>query len=351
MLISKPLIWCGPKPGMMIVYSPRYLYHSQEFHPEHRGRLKAIMAHLEAHGVLEKVPLVEPRPAEKEDILRVHMEAHFENVRERASKGSGYFDPDTYYNEKSFDTAMLAAGGVLSCVDGFFEDSRYSFALVRPPGHHATPERAMGFCLFNNVAIAARYAQEVKGAEKVFILDFDVHHGNGTQDAFYTDPSVLYMSTHQEHHYPGTGRVPEIGEGDGEGFTVNCPLPSGTSDGGYLRVMDEIFLPLLDQFAPDLLLVSAGYDGHRDDPLAGLDLSTRCYFEIARRIKDHTEGAVFCLEGGYNLRALPESVRATMTPLFGLDGAPEEIGDEGVSGHLESRIAEVKKELAGYWEL
>jgi acetoin utilization deacetylase AcuC-like enzyme len=338
----------------MIVYSPRYLDHNQEFHPEHRGRLKAIMAHLEGHGVFDKVPLVEPRSAEKEDILRVHTEAHFENVKELASSGSGYFDPDTYYNEKSFDAAMLAAGGVLSCVDGFFEDSRYSFALVRPPGHHATPGRAMGFCLFNNVAIAARYAQEVKGAKRVFILDFDVHHGNGTQDAFYHDPSVLYMSTHQEYHYPGTGWVRETGDGNGEGFTINVPLPGGTATADYLHVMDEIFLPVLEDFKPDLLLVSAGYDGHRDDPLAGLNLSTRCYYEIARRIKDHTRGAVFCLEGGYNLRALGESVLATMTPLFDLDrGGPEgEVeGNEPAKDLAKPRIAEVKKALADHWQL
>lgn len=339
----------------MIVYSDRYLDHDEPYHPENANRLRAIKALLDEHRVFDKVPLVEPRSAVKEDITRVHTDTHFEHVKGRTSKGAGNLDADTYYNEKSFDTAMLAAGGVLTAVDGAFGDSKYSFALVRPPGHHATPTQTMGFCLFNNVAIGARYAQERHGAKRVFILDFDVHHGNGTQDAFHSDASVLYMSTHQEHHYPGTGRVADIGEGNGKGFTVNVPLPGGTSDTNYLNVMDQVFLPLLAQFDPDLLIVSAGYDGHANDPLAGLGLSTRCYYEIARRIRDNANcGVVYCLEGGYNLEALSHSVLASMTPLFDLDvEVPEGAGadNEFVSKQVGSQIDAVKKELTDHWDL
>jgi acetoin utilization deacetylase AcuC-like enzyme len=290
----------------MIVYSEKYLDHDQEFHPENAKRLRAIKALLDTEGVFETAPLTKPRAAEMEDITRVHTPRHFDHVKRRASKGAGNFDADTYYNAKSFDTAMLAAGGVLTGVDGVYSgDAASAFALIRPPGHHATPTKTMGFCLFNNAAIAARYAQEKHGAKRVFILDFDVHHGNGTQDAFYSDPSVLYMSTHQEYHYPGTGRIGETGDGDGRGFTVNIPLPGGTSDRSYLKVMDEVFLPILSQYDPDLLLVSAGYDGHARDPLAGFNLSTRCYHDIARRIRDGSDRpVVYCLEGGYNLEAL-----------------------------------------------
>lgn len=337
----------------MIIYSERYLEHNMEYHPENSQRLKAVMKLLTKKDVFEKVPLLEPTYAEKEDMLRVHTPEHFEFIKHLSEKGESTIGADTYITSKSFDVAMLSAGGIISCVDKYFEGYKYSFALVRPPGHHAESNRSMGFCLFNNIAVGAKYAMEKYGLKRIFILDYDVHHGNGTQEIFYSSKNALYLSLHQYPLYPGTGSMGEIGEGEGRGYTINVPLPPKTCDKSYLKVFDEIAIPLIKEFQPELIFASAGYDAHYSDPLGGMRLSSRCYYEIAKKLKLSTKaGIIFGLEGGYNIDALAGSVFATLTALFELGEEPLEMPieeNEKVTSYVNSRISAVKKQLSSYW--
>jgi acetoin utilization deacetylase AcuC-like enzyme len=253
----------------------------------------------------------------------------------------GYVDhAPTYITPQSFECARLAAGAACAVVEKSLiakpqqkesgESENSGFALIRPPGHHATPNVAMGFCLFNNVAIAARHAQSL-GAHRVMIVDFDVHHGNGTQEAFYTDDSVLFVSTHQDGIYPLSGEVEEMGAAAGRGYTVNVPLPAGAGDGAAERIMAEIIFPLAERFQPDYLLISAGYDAHWKDPLAALQFTCTGYFQSMRALKqiadEHCGGRIACLlEGGYNLEALAQSVIASMHALLGQAAPPDPLG-------------------------
>jgi acetoin utilization deacetylase AcuC-like enzyme len=237
-------------------------------------------------------------------------------------------DMDTPTSSRSFKTALLAAGGVISAVDAVNNNMDSVFALVRPPGHHAEPDKGMGFCLFNNVAIGARYAQSI-GLSKVLIVDWDVHHGNGTQKAFYNDGSVLYFSIHQYPHYPGTGKLKEIGAGNGKGRTINVPLPMGAKDDDYIYVFNEILVPAARQFKPDIIFVSAGQDGHMDDPLSGMNLSSTGFAmmsDVVRSLSDELCSAklVLALEGGYNYQALGESVVLIFKSLLGENEINEE---------------------------
>ena len=273
---------------------------------------------------LKLTDLGEPRPADEKWLRTVHAEEHIERVRHICELGGGVLDQgDTPVGPSSFETALLATGALLGCCDAVIEGRvKRSFAAVRPPGHHAEPNRAMGFCLFANVAIAARYLQRAHGMGKVAIVDFDVHHGNGTQAALEDDPSVLFISLHQDPRtcYPGTGYAWETGEATGRGFTLNIPFDPGSDDHAYDRALREQVVPKLDQFAPEILLISAGFDAHRDDPLAQIDLSEEAFEQMTRllvKVADvHCGGRVVsALEGGYNLRALGRSVVRHLTGL------------------------------------
>ncbi len=329
----------------MIVYSEKFKEHDQEYHPENNNRLLGIMRHLTRMDVFEEVPLFEPQPAGREDLLRVHSLEHVEKIRKLSEMGDANIGMDTYLTFNSYNTAKLSAGGVLTCVDKFFEGYRHSFALIRPPGHHAERDKAMGFCLFNNVAVAARYASAKYGVEKIAIIDIDVHHGNGTQEIFYSDPDVFYISLHQFPHYPGTGGIDETGIGRGAGYTLNVPLPPKTRDRSFLRAVDEVVIPAIRRYKPEIVLVSAGYDAHHSDPLGGLELSHSCYYEVSRRLMDNAPGLIHALEGGYNLESLPKSVYATLMPLFDLKGEPPEPPmDENpaVTRYIDRRIDAIK---------
>jgi acetoin utilization deacetylase AcuC-like enzyme len=329
----------------MIVYSEKYLEHNDKYHPENNRRLKYIMNLLTRKDVFEKVPLVEPIPAKREDILRVHTPEHFEFIRDFSGD---MIDADTYVTSKSYETAMLAAGGVITCVD-HCRNYRYTFALVRPPGHHAESERAMGFCLFNNLAVGVRYAEARYKFKKIFILDFDLHHGNGTQEIIQSDSNVLFVSLHQYPFYPGTGGVGEI-----EKNIINIPLPPGTCDSSYLRAIERIVFPVMREFNPEITFVSAGYDGHYKDPLGGMNLTTTTYYEIARRIVQSKVRTVFVLEGGYSLDALAKSVYATMIPLYELGDEPleEPLSEEKkVTEYIESRLKVIAEKVSEYWTI
>jgi acetoin utilization deacetylase AcuC-like enzyme len=249
-------------------YDPFNLRHHLSGHPENRARLAGTWELLHADGILADLLATPCTPASDEQLLRVHSRRHLSTVAQAAQRNA-HLDSDTYVGSDSEQAARLAAGGLCNVVGAVLGgQASNGFALVRPPGHHATPERGMGFCLYNNVAIAARAAQAEHGLERVLVVDFDVHHGNGTQDAFYEDGSVLFFSTHQHPYYPGTGHWREMGRGAGGGATVNVPFPAGVGDAGYAAAFDSILTPAARRFQPQLILVSAGYDAHWNDPLA-----------------------------------------------------------------------------------
>ena len=333
------------------VYDPLYLEHGVQGHAESPARLQAIMSHLEESGLLAQMRAVEPRDATITELQRVHSAEAIEGVRGLAAVGGGWMDSDTYVVSRSYDAAVRSAGGVVAAVEAVMSgDTGSAFCLVRPPGHHATPGRAMGFCLFNNVAVAAAQALSEHELERVAIVDFDVHHGNGTQDAFYADPRVLYFSTHQYPHYPGSGDSDELGEGAGRGTTVNLPLPGGCGDEAYLRAYREVCAPVLRRFRPQLLMISAGFDAHFADPLAGMLVSTQGYYEIAgllRGLADELCGGriVYALEGGYDHTALAWSVGACIDTLLGNPFSADPLGGgpEVPAPDIEAALTAVKR--------
>jgi acetoin utilization deacetylase AcuC-like enzyme len=287
--------------------------HVSEGHPERPDRVLAILEGIFADDRLAALPWLVP-PAGRRDLpLMVHSEDEVRRVEGLAVKGGGWFDPDTYCTASSFTVAMDAAACSARAAEAVIHgEARASFAVIRPPGHHATPNIPMGFCLFNNAAIAVRSAQKA-GAARVAIVDIDVHHGNGTQDIFYADPSVLYTSLHQFPWYPGTGQASDRGDPGASGTTVNVPVPAGTDGVRWLELFDAVVMPELVAFDPDLMVVSAGFDAHRDDPLAELRLEDETYASIADRVRTladaHCEGrSLWLLEGGYDLRAIAASV-------------------------------------------
>ena len=282
-------------------------------------RLIQIIEGLKESGLWDKLIHISPRQASEEEILAVHTKDYFDKIK----NFTGYFDPDTYVSENSFEAAKFAAGAVIEAIDRCKKGEIDSaFCAVRPPGHHAEADGAMGFCIFNNVAVGARYAQKI-GYRKVFIVDFDVHHGNGTQHIFEEDDSVFYFSTHQYPHYPGTGRDTDRGKGKGEGCTYNIAMHSGSGDKDYIFAYRDILPRLVKDFRPDIILVSAGYDIHVSDPLSGIYVTKEGMTQIVRGILLRSTTTympslpyVFVLEGGYDLHALRESVAITVTELL-----------------------------------
>jgi len=285
-------------------------------HPERVDRLVRLNEALRSTPLWKFLTHCTPDAASIEQILAIHTQAHLDHVRNTCSKGGGMLDEgDTHASEESFAVALLAAGAVIGAVDTVLQKTVHSaFCAVRPPGHHAEHDRSMGFCLFNNVAIGARYAQSSHGLQRVAILDWDVHHGNGTQHIFEDDDSVLYVSLHQYPFYPGTGARTERGVGRGEGFTLNIPFPAGTNEDRYIDVFEEEVVPRLEQFKPEMLLLSAGFDAHKDDPIGGMRLSENSFSKMTTLVRDIAP-IVSVLEGGYNLDALAHSVHEHLLAL------------------------------------
>jgi acetoin utilization deacetylase AcuC-like enzyme len=305
-----------------LVYDPIYLKHDTDGHVENASRLEAVISYLEETGLKKKLTPIKPRAASVAELSLVHTKQHISYIKGVAKKGGGWLDADTVMSPDSYEVARYAAGGAIAAAEAVMEGKINSaFALIRPPGHHATHRRAMGFCLFNNIALTAEHAL-AKHVERVLIIDFDVHHGNGTQEIFYDRPEVMYISTHQYPFYPGTGGVEETGRGAAKGTKVNIPLPAGCGDSEYLAVFKQIITPAARRFKPGLILVSAGYDGHWADGLALMQLSVSGFAKVAGVIKGLADELcqgrlLFALEGGYNLRALSASVKATLDILLG----------------------------------
>lgn len=304
-------------------YDPFNLNHTYYGHPENHRRLERTWALLQADGILDRLQLIESSPAPVDALTAVHNRSYVERLAQISAGGGGRLDGDTYVTAKSHDAARLTAGGLLNLTDAVLrEEVDNGFALGRPPGHHARPQQGMGFCLFNNVAIAARHAQSQHGIERVLIVDFDVHHGNGTQETFYEDGSILFFSIHQYPYYPGSGSLDETGSGAGVGATVNVPFPTNVGDSGYLVALREILAPLARRHQPEVIFVSAGYDAHWMDPLAQHTVSIEGYASMVEDLMgladDLCGGRLICtLEGGYNLDVLPHAILTTFRVLSG----------------------------------
>jgi acetoin utilization deacetylase AcuC-like enzyme len=315
-------------------------------HPERADRIRAIEAELERRDWLGWDVVEAPRASE-EELLRIHPREYVERVRELSERGVP-FDMDTPTSPGTYEAALRAAGGACALVESLLSGGeRTGFSCLRPPGHHAETARAMGFCLFANAAIAARHALDALGAERVLVVDWDVHHGNGTNALFHDSPEVLFVSIHQFPFWPGTGELTDVGEGAGEGYSLNLPVPAGTGEPAFLSLLEHVVAPAARQYGPDLILISSGYDAHRDDPLASLALETSSYGLMSSRMRALGEelGAPVgvLLEGGYDLRALAESVPETMAALAGGAEPPE-----AARHPLADQAAEV---LGRYWEL
>jgi histone deacetylase 6 len=305
--------------GTGLVYDERFLLHRAPYdHPEHPGRLSAIWNRLEDDGLVQRCRRIAARDATREELLAVHTSDHIDRVEATARREYAQLDPDTYTSRRSADAARLAAGGLVD-LTGEVRSGALSngFALVRPPGHHAEADRAMGFCLYNNVAVAAHAALRA-GTERVLIVDWDLHHGNGTQHTFEEEAEVLYFSTHQYPFYPGTGAIEEVGRGAGRGRTVNVAWPAGMGDTEYLAAFDRVLLPIARSFDPRLVLVSCGFDAAAGDLLGGMRLSADGYAAMTERLVKLAGGkVVLALEGGYNLDAIAAAAAAVTRVLLG----------------------------------
>ncbi|MGC8800064.1 MAG: histone deacetylase [Chloroflexus aggregans] len=316
-----------------IVTDQRFDLHTWHGHVEHAGRLQAIQQALQTSGLLPSLMQLPIRAATEAELLAVHSSHMLHRVRQLASYGGGQIDSDTYVTADSWDVGLLAAGATITMVEAIAEGRCHNgFALVRPPGHHATDVRSMGFCLFNNIAIAARVLLNRYDIRRLAIVDFDVHHGNGTQDIFYRDGQVLFCSTHASPLYPGTGALYETGDPNtANGTTLNVPLPYGTGDEGYDRVFRHVIGPALHQFQPEILLVSAGFDAHWSDPIGPMALSVHGFARLVQHLLTWAQtlcnGRIgFVLEGGYNIPALAASVIATLRLMLGMDPGPDPLG-------------------------
>lgn len=342
-----------------IVKDWRYLDHAPSFqHPESPQRLEAIYRTLSEEGIEKNLTLIIPRLAEIGELRLIHSDPYIEKVK--ATEGISYsmLDPDTYTSSASFEVARLAVGGVLEAIAKVINgDLSSAFALIRPPGHHAERERGMGFCLFNNVAIGAEFAKRRYGIDRVLIIDWDLHHGNGTQHAFYDTDSVLYFSTHQYPYYPGTGALTEVGEDKGRGFTVNVPLSFGVDDIGFEKIFLGILKPVALQYSPELILVSAGFDIFCDDPLGGMMVTSKGFASLTRIVKGIAQKCcqgkvILLLEGGYDLKGLSSSVKEVILELLSKNYISLEelkIKEEARQEAIDKLVESVAKFQRPFW--
>ena len=307
----------------VVIYDDIYLKHDTgPNHPENSARIINTIKHLRSANCWQKLDIKKPRAATVTEVSAIHSTSQIEQVAEIARSGGEYLDPDTYVSSDSYEAALNAAGAPLTAIDLIMDKKAdNAFCLVRPPGHHATPEKGMGFCLFNNVAIAAKYIQSRYSLDRIVIIDWDVHHGNGTQDAFYDDPSVMYFSMHRYPFYPGTGAEEETGKDSGSGFTINIPLSYNTEPQEYLKFFEDILEKRIKPFNPQFILISSGFDAYRLDPISGLSLEASDYNKLTKLTqniaKDCCDGRIVsCLEGGYHLLDLPKCIEEHLNGLM-----------------------------------
>ena len=307
-----------------LIYDDIYLEHDTGMHPESAERLRRTVGYLKKSNLWNKLTHIKPRAATTDEIAYIHSPAYIKSVESVAKEGGGYLDPDTVLSSRSYEAALYAAGGVLTAIDKVMEasipHSANAFCLVRPPGHHARPNHGMGFCLFNNVAIGARYLQKKHKLTRIAIIDWDLHHGNGTQEAFYNDETVLYISLHRYPYYPGSGSKSEAGDGKGKGFTLNFPMDYSADRPEYFAAFDKA-MEKLASFKPEFILISAGFDTYKDDPLGGLGLEVEDYAHLTKQVRDVAEKTchgkiVSALEGGYSLSGIPLCIETHLKALL-----------------------------------
>ncbi len=331
-----------------IVFSDEFNKHDTADHPENADRLYVMLDALEQAPFYKKLQFVAPEMLPEKLLYEVHSTDMIQRVKEISEAGDSWIDLDTYVCKSDYETALLAAGGVAQvCRNVVDEKIDNAYALVRPPGHHASAERSMGFCLFNNAGLAAHELS--KKGKRILIFDHDVHHGNGTQSIFYNRKDVMYQSFHLSPHYPGTGAADEIGEGEGAGYTVNAPLGFGHDDTAVSQLFDELFIPITAQFKPHLIIISAGYDSHHADQLGGLKLSANFFGEMIKRFQKVQPKIVCTLEGGYNLQWLGKCFSSQLGQMM---SSPLHFDDpiKG-NGNVTAVIDQMKKELGSYWKL
>lgn len=336
-----------------IVKDRRYMdHHMGHFHVETPQRLEVIYRMIDKK-ITFSFDKIEPRLAAEDELTHIHTPAYVNMVKSTDGKEHVQLDPDTSTSAKSWEVACLAAGGVLNAVDSIMgRKIQNGFALVRPPGHHAESTRAMGFCLFNNIAIGAAYLIKKHGLKRILVVDWDLHHGNGTQNSFYDSAEVLYFSTHQYPHYPGTGHWNEVGEGKGEGFTINIPLRAGKTDGDYIHIFQKILRPIVSEYKPEFILVSAGFDIYEGDPLGGMLITKEGFGALAAEILDlaaeFSQNRLLCaLEGGYDLQGLQDGVEHVLYQLAGETSKPAI--EPTLSSATEQELAPVIEMQKKYW--
>ena len=331
-----------------IAYSKDFNKHDNADHPENAKRLQVMMREIQNASFYDKLDFFEPDLISEEALYSVHSDDMIQQVKDISSTGDSWIDMDTYVCKSDYETARKAAGGLLqisrNVLDGKADNG---FALVRPPGHHATYERSMGFCLFNNAALTANELS--KKGKQVLVFDCDVHHGNGTQYLFYDRCDIMYQSFHLYPHYPGTGPVEDIGEGDGEGYTINAPLSHGNGNEAVSQLLDEIFLPIARQFKPDLVIVSSGYDSHHLDPLGGLKLTSNFFGEIIAKLQNIQPKIVCTLEGGYNLDWIGKCLVSQLGQLISHPVVFDDTAVEDIM--VKPVINKIRNELASYWKI
>ena len=341
-----------------IVQDKRYMNHQMgAYHPESPRRLEVIYAMLEDADMQGNYKMVPVRRAEREELLWIHSPDYVERLASTEGREYTYLDPDTQTSPGSYEAALLAAGGLCEAISMVHSgELDNAFALVRPPGHHAERAQAMGFCLFNNVAVGARYAQEHLKLNRILVVDWDLHHGNGTQHSFEEDASILYFSTHQYPYYPGTGSLTEVGKGKGEGFTVNVPLSIGYGDGEYMGIFEKILRPVTLEFNPEMILVSAGFDIYMEDPLGGMNVTPDGFAGLTQSIMHMANECcggrvVITLEGGYNLQGLRDSVKAVLKELARLSETSTTAilnkADQRVLDYVTKQVIDVQRR---YWK-
>ncbi len=344
-----------------LFYDPIFLEHDTGFgHPERAERLTSVLAALHENALTDILDMRGPLPAAISDIELVHPRGYIEGVKRIAESGGGYLDMDTALSSRTYDAALKAAGASVQAVDGIFMgDFDNAFCLVRPPGHHAEPSKGMGFCIFNNIAIACRYAMREYEVERVMVIDWDAHHGNGVQDTFYEDPRLLYVSFHQYPHYPGSGGSGEVGRSEGTGYTVNFPFPAGTGEEAFLAAMEQVVIPIARAYEPQMVAIAAGYDGHYADPLCSLRLTGMSFFKIASLVQEiaqeHAGGRLLAtLEGGYGLAGIAGAVSNTLCSFLGKDPVVDDSA-EGPGGTRHERamavLAETGQNHSRYWPI
>jgi acetoin utilization deacetylase AcuC-like enzyme len=336
------------KMNTQIVYSNEFQSHNNITHPENSQRLIAMINDLKKTKYYEKIEIIKPRILNEEYLYDIHSKIMIEQVKNASMMENTWLDPDTYVCRNDYDIARLAAGGLVELTKNVINNkAQNGFALIRPPGHHATRNQSMGFCLFNNIAIAANIA--LKKYKRVLIFDLDVHHGNGTQDIFYNKKNVLYQSFHLFPHYPGTGETNEIGIDEGIGYNVNTPLRHGNGDQAINQLLDEIFLPIATQFKPDIIMISCGYDSHHADVLGGLNLSVDMFGKIISKLQKIQQKIVCTLEGGYNLDWIGKCLISQIGQMLYDPIEIEKYADE--EKDIDDVLKRIKNEMNVYWKI